>query len=166
MNRSFDVFLSHNSKDKLAVQQLAQALQGRGLKVWLDEEQLVPGRPWQEAVEEIIQTTRTAAVLVGKDGLGPWEIPEMRACLSQFVKRRLPVIPVLLPDAPTQPELPLFLQEFTWVDLRGELTDAGLDQLEWGITGVKPGQSLGSAEDRLRGHDHRFGHSNQQISDL
>ena len=139
MNGSFDVFLSHNSKDKPTVRQLAQALQARGLRVWLDEEQLVPGRPWQEALEQIIQTIHTAAVLVGKDGLGPWEIPEMRACLSEFVNRQLPVIPVLLPDAPVKPELPLFLRAFTWVDLRGGLTDDGLNRLEWGITGVKPG---------------------------
>lgn len=98
MSGAFDVFLSHNSKDKPTVRQLTQALQARGLQVWLDQEQLVPGLSWQESLEEIIQTTRTAAVLVG---LGPWEIPEMRACLSQFVKRRLPVIPVLLPHAPT-----------------------------------------------------------------
>jgi len=110
----------------------------------------VPGRPWHEGLEGIIQTARTAAVLVGKDGLGPWEIPEMQACLSEFVDRRLPVIPVLLPDAPTEPELPLFLQEFTWVDLRGGLTDDGLDRLEWGITGVKPGPSFGSTKGRSR----------------
>jgi len=140
MNESFHVFLSHNSKDKPTVRQLAQALQARGLKVWLDEEQLVPGRPWQEALEAVIQTIRTAAVLIGKDGLGPWEIPEMRACLSEFVNRHLPVIPVLLPGTSVKPELPLFLRAFTWVDLRGGLTNDGLDRLEWGITGVKPGK--------------------------
>ncbi|MFO1432820.1 MAG: SUMF1/EgtB/PvdO family nonheme iron enzyme [Candidatus Competibacteraceae bacterium] len=139
MKDLFDVFLSHNNKDKLTVRQLAEALQQRGLKVWLDEWELVPRRPWQEALEEIIQTTRSAAVLVGKDGLGPWEIPEMRGCLSEFVSRKLPVIPVLLPDAPSQPRLPLLLQGFTWVDLRaGGLSEANLDRLEWGITGLKP----------------------------
>ncbi len=143
LDRPFDVFLSHNSKDKPAVRQLTEALEARGLKVWLDEQQLVPGRPWQKELEEIIETARTAAVLVGRDSLGPWETEEMRACLSQFVKRHLPVIPVLLPNATTQPQLPLFLQEFTWVDLRSGLTGENLDRLEWGITGVKPGQSTG-----------------------
>lgn len=137
---TFNVFFSHNSKDKPAVRQIAEMLKQRGLKVWLDEWELIPGRPWQEALEEIIQTTRTAAVLVGKDGLGPWEIPEMYGCLSEFVNRKLPVIPVLLPNASKQPDLPLFLKQFTWVDLRSGLTKDGLDQLEWGITGVKPGQ--------------------------
>ena len=82
---TFDVFLSHNSLDKPTVRQLAEALKDRGLAVWLDEWELIPGRPWQEALEEIIRTTKSAAVLVGKDGLGPWEEPETRACLNEFV---------------------------------------------------------------------------------
>jgi tetratricopeptide (TPR) repeat protein len=133
-----DVFLSHNSKNKPVVIKLANELKKRGLKVWLDEWELIPGRPWQEALEEIIQTTRTAAVLVGKDGMGPWEKPEMRASLSEFVDRKLPVIPVLLPEAPKKPQLPLFLRLFTWVDLRKGLTKEGLDRLEWGIRGKRP----------------------------
>lgn len=148
--KPFDVFLSHNSKDKPAVRQLAEILKTRGLTVWLDEWELVPGRPWQEALEEIIQTANSAAVLVGKDGLGPWEIPEMRGCLSEFVKRRIPVIPVLLPNAPQQPVLPLFLTQFTWVDLRGGLTDVGIDRLQWGITGSKPNLQQSTAEKIFR----------------
>lgn len=134
----FDVFLSHNSQDKPPVMELAAALRERGLRVWLDEWELVPGRPWQEAIEEAITSVRSAAVLVGSDGLGPWEEPEMRACLDQCVKRKMPVIPVLLPGAPEQPKLPLFLTQFTWVDLRVGFTEPGLRRLEWGITGLKP----------------------------
>jgi len=134
----FDVFLSHNSADKPTVRALAKALKQRELRVWLDEWELVPGRPWQEGLEKIIGSVRSAAVLVGSDGLGPWEEPEMRTCLTQFVKRRSPVIPVLMPGAPKEPALPLFLAELTWVDLRGGLTDEGLDRLQWGITGKKP----------------------------
>lgn len=138
MADSFDVFLSHNSKDKPAVRELAETLRDRGLKVWLDEWELAPGRPWQEALENIIRTTRSAAVLVGKDGLGPWQNAEMRALLSEFVNRRLPVIPVLLPNAAKKPRLPLFLRRFTWVDFRPGLSEDALDRLHWGITGKKP----------------------------
>ncbi len=141
MPAGFDVFLSHNSKDKPAVRELAEALRDRGLKVWLDEWELTPGRRWQEALEKTIRTVRCAAVLVGKAGFGPWESPEMRACLAESVRRELPVIPVLLPDVPQEAELPLFLQDFSWVDLREGMTEAGLDRLEWGITGEKPHRS-------------------------
>jgi hypothetical protein len=135
---AFDVFLSHNSKDDDVVRELGSALRARQLRVWLDEWELVPGRPWQEAVEQAIATTRSAAVLVGVAGLGPWEVSEMRACLELCVERHMPVIPVLLPGAPVKPTLPLFLRRFTWVDLREGLSEAGLDRLQWGITGIKP----------------------------
>jgi hypothetical protein len=136
--RIFDVFFSHSGKDKAIVRELAEAIRARGLEVWLDEWELVPGRPWQEAIEDAIQTARTAAVLVGPEGMGPWEIPEMRACLEQAVRRSMPVIPVLLPGVTTSPTLPPFLERFTWVDLREGLDRAGLDRVQWGITGVKP----------------------------
>jgi hypothetical protein len=134
----FDVFLSHNSADKAIVIELATILKDRKLRVWLDAWELVPGRPWQQALEEVITTVGSAAVLVGRDGLGPWEEPEMRACLDQCVHRKMPVIPVLLPGASATPQLPLFLRQVTWVDLRDGLQEARVDRLEWGITGVKP----------------------------
>jgi tetratricopeptide (TPR) repeat protein len=136
---TFDVFLSHNSRDKPAVIRIAEALRDRrGLKVWLDVWELPPGRPWQEALETILRTVRSAAILVGQDGLGPWEIPEMRAALNEMVRRQMPVIPVLLPGAPRSPELPFFLAQNTWVDLRDGLSEEGLDRLQWGITGRRP----------------------------
>jgi hypothetical protein len=137
----FDTFLSHNSEDKPVVRELAEKLVERGLKPWLDEWELVPGRRWQDELEQIIQTTKTAVVMFGPAGLGPWEDSEMQACLDEFVQRKLPVIPVLLPGAHAEPELPLFLRPFTWVDLRGGLNNDGLDRLVWGITGEKPGSA-------------------------
>lgn len=134
----FDVFLSHNSKDKPAVRELAQALKADGLKVWYDEWELVPGRPIQEALEAAMLRCRSAAVLVGADGFGPWEVPEMRGFLALAVERALPVIPVLLPGAPAKPVLPLFLKQFLWVDLRQGVAGENYDRMRWGITGVRP----------------------------
>jgi len=134
----FDVFLSHNSKDKPAVIALARRLEANGVKVWLDAWELRPGHPWQEALEQIIKTTRSAVVVFGPAGIGPWEDMEMRACLDGFVKRRQPVIPVLLPGCPKTPVLPLLLEQFTWVDCREGREDDGFYRLIWGITGKKP----------------------------
>ena len=41
------VFLSHNSRDKPAVEELAYALLDHGIRPWLDKWNLIPGRPWQ-----------------------------------------------------------------------------------------------------------------------
>ncbi len=100
----FDVFLSYNNKDKPIVRQTAAELRARGITPWLDEEVLLPGDRWQDEIETIVRTCRTAAVLYGPSGIGPWQEPEMRGCLKEFVRRRLHVIPVLLPGAPTPGE--------------------------------------------------------------
>ncbi len=146
---AFDVFLSHNSKDKPAVRELAQALDRNGIRVWLDEDQLIPGRPWQKLLEAGIEQSATGAVLVGRDGLGPWEDEEMQALLRHAAAKGKPVIPVLLPGAPAEPGLPLFLANRKWVDLRDGFTDRGIAALVWGITGerdkARPGDAEGAA---------------------
>ncbi|HBL27214.1 MAG TPA: hypothetical protein DD490_10300 [Acidobacteria bacterium] len=137
MPDGFDVFLSHSSQDKPAVEEIARHLRGRGLRVWLDKDELRPGLPWQEGLEEGVRASRSVAVFVGADGMGAWQTPEMRAFLARSKKEEIPVIPVLLPGCPDSPQLALFLEAMTWVDLRPGLTDDGLDRLVWGITGRK-----------------------------
>jgi len=134
---TFDVFLSYNSKDKAGARKLFAALQQRRLRPWLAEEDQTPDQPWQADLEALISTVRTVAVLVGRNGIGPWQEMEMRAVLAEAVRRKIPVIPVLLRGAPRQPQLPLFLQGFPWVDLR-RFTEKGMDRLVWAITGERP----------------------------
>lgn len=114
----FDVFLCHNSQDKPAIRSINNEMKAVGIQTWLDEEQLPPGEPWQPQLEKVIGSIRSACVFVGSSGLGPWQRNEVRAFLNEFDSENLPVIPVLLPDAGAAPELPIFLRQRTWVDLR------------------------------------------------
>jgi tetratricopeptide (TPR) repeat protein len=133
----FDVFLCHNSRDKLAVEKIARALQERGLRPWLDVWELRPGLPWQRTLEAQIERIGAAAVFVGTEGRGPWQELEIEAFLRQFVKRGCPVIPVVLRECREVPKLPVFVEGMTWVDFRVESPDP-LERLVWGITGKKP----------------------------
>ena len=136
---NFDVFLSHNSKDKATVRKLKKKLEDdNSLSCWLDEDELPPGVPWQPVLEKGIRDSKSVAVLVGNDGEGPWQAEETMAALELAVREQLPVIPVLLPSAPSQPDLPMFLANRGWVDLRGGLKKDDVDKLVWGITGSKP----------------------------
>ncbi|WP_299160867.1 toll/interleukin-1 receptor domain-containing protein [Accumulibacter sp.] len=136
---SFDVFLSHNSRDKPAVRLLAVALRRYDLKVWLDEEQLCPGQNWQPLIADAVRRCRSFVALVGEDGLGPWGKEEVELALSLRVGDCRPLIPVLLPEAPRKdPAIPDFMNLRTWVDLRPGLNEDNLDRLVWGITGRKP----------------------------
>lgn len=132
--RDFDVFLCHNSEDKLEVKEIGEKLKELGLLPWLDEWELRPGLPWQESLEKEIERIKSAAVFVGKNGIGPWQQQELNAFLREFVNRGCPVIPVLLPEAPKEPKLPIFLKGMTWVDFRKNERDS-IERLIWGITG-------------------------------
>ena len=96
----FDVFLSHNGSDKDAVLEIARRLRDVGIAPFLDIWHLVPGEPWQEALEAAFERSRSCAVFLGPTGFGPWENEEMRVALSRRVRDdEYRVIPVLLPGA-------------------------------------------------------------------
>ncbi len=136
-NHEFDVFLCHNSEDKPMVKEIGKLLRQQGILPWLDEWNLRPGLPWQDALEQEIPNIKCAAVFVGKNGIGPWQKAELSAFLREFINRGCPVIPTLLSDAPSTPELPVFLKAMTWVDFRTADPDP-MERLVWGITGQSP----------------------------
>jgi hypothetical protein len=86
----FDVFLCHHSIDKPVVKQIGEQLKEQGILPWLDEWELRPGLPWQQALERQIENIKTVAVFVGKDGIGPWQHQELDAFLREFVRRECP----------------------------------------------------------------------------
>lgn len=134
--RDFDVFLCHNSEDKTEVMEIGNKLKEYGILPWLDEWELQPGLPWQDELEKVLEQIKSAAVFIGKDGIGPWQQHELSAFLREFVDRKCPVIPVLLPNAPKKPKLPIFLKGMTWSDFRKDKPNP-LEQLIWGITGER-----------------------------
>jgi WD40 repeat protein len=148
---SFHVFLSHSSTDKSAVEELARRLAKEGIQAWLDKWHLIPGEPWQPAIEKALAESETCAVFVGPTGIGPWQNEEMRAAIDQRVResnRHFRVIPVLLPGAERaeRSSVPGFLAATTWVEFRQSLDDKdAFHRLLSGIRGVEPGPGLGQA---------------------
>ena len=143
----YDVFLCYNSQDNEAVKEVGNQLRAQGLKPWLDEWELRPGRRWQPALERQIQSIRSAAVFIGESGIGPWQDMEQEAFLREFVKRLCPVIPVILSDCKETPQLPFYLSGLVWVDFRRREPNP-LKQLIWGITGYR--EFVGSTLTTLR----------------
>jgi hypothetical protein len=139
----FDVFLSYNSGDRQAVSEIAIELKKRGIRPWLDTWELKPGTRWIVALQEQIGNVGAAAVFVGPSGLGPWQDIEQQQILNECVRRRAPVIPVILAGCSQEPELPPFLRLFTWVDFRSRASNP-MDRLVWGITGVRETRTQGN----------------------
>ncbi|MEQ9670503.1 toll/interleukin-1 receptor domain-containing protein [Coleofasciculus sp. G2-EDA-02] len=136
----FDVFMAHNSKDKPQVLEIAEQLKQRGLKPWVDIEQIPPGESFQKVIQQAIPNVKSAAIFFGLVGTGNWQEEEISVIISQSRNANIPVIPVLLPGVNKVPDDLLFLSQRNWVDFVSSLDDIkALDLLEWGITRKKPG---------------------------
>ena len=131
----FDVFLAHNSKHKKFVRLLTGRLKADGLRPWLDEEQIIPGRSFQDAIQEALPKCRSAAVVLGPGGVGRWQTAELRALVTQSVEKGTPVIPVLLPGLGEIPRNLSFLRQFRFVRFCEIDDEEAYRLLYWGITG-------------------------------
>ncbi|MFZ4629884.1 MAG: SUMF1/EgtB/PvdO family nonheme iron enzyme, partial [Blastocatellia bacterium] len=152
MSCLFDVFLSHNSKDKEFVRTIAGLLRKQGLNPWLDEEQLVAGKPWQPELIEGLNASKTCAVFIGLHNMGNWETEEVSAALIKAAdSKEYRLIPVILPgieDPFSDNRLSLFLKTRTWVDCRPGLEDQWvlhtlISAIKGDPSGPKPQQTNG-----------------------
>jgi tetratricopeptide (TPR) repeat protein len=121
------LFLSHASADVQTAHELKRLLlaspdaRAAGLKVFLDRDDLTPGRGWRNEIEQVITARSTAfAVIVGIRGLGNWVEREVDAALARATRdKTYPFIPVFhdatamslsLQDASTS--LPPFARQY------------------------------------------------------
>lgn len=135
--RKFDVFLCYERKDRLAVVEIGEQLRQYGLNPWIDVWELQPGAIWQFSLEQQIEEIGAVAVFVGEGFSSPWQNEEVYSFLQEFIRRKRPIIPVILPNVSSLPAFPIFLRNRHWVDLRLLQPDA-MRQLVWGITGTRP----------------------------
>ena len=157
MTRRFDVFLSHSSVDTLWVQRLAADLGRYEVSVWSAETQAGPsgkpnggpdGKPDGQArsgpdpLEQGLDTCGAMVLVVSPESLASGWVEETHAralALAQRKDAALHLIPVLLHAV----ELPAFLAQRSWVDLRDPRQYAdGVWHVVWGITGEKPAHVL------------------------
>ncbi|MCC6784398.1 MAG: toll/interleukin-1 receptor domain-containing protein, partial [Planctomycetes bacterium] len=93
-----EVFLSYRSGDRVVAERIAQALRGKGLRVFFDQWWLTPGRDWRAALEQAMARCSAFAVLLGPRGLGPWQQREVSLALLRVDRgEALPIVPIRLP---------------------------------------------------------------------
>jgi hypothetical protein len=132
----YDLFVSYSSKDQPLVERLARQLQQEGVKPWLDRWELGLGRVWQVELEDALRACPASIVCLGESRLGPWQSEEVRALLDQAANdpHRL-IVPVWLPEARDDIEVPLFLRGRQAIDLRS-IWDAGVKRIAATIRGA------------------------------
>src|ERR1700722_754743 len=130
-----DLFLSHSSKDKSVVRELAGAVEsalygGQQLTVWVDEAEIRAGESIPRKVNEGLEKSRFIAVVMTPayfQSISGWTDAEWHAVLhTDPDNRRARLIPLLVADCPF---IPFLLRHLKAIDLRADRFAEGLRQL-------------------------------------
>ena len=111
---SYDVFLSHSSKDKAVVRKLAQRLKDDGLRVWFDEWIIKPGDMIGKKIDEGLESSRVLLLCMSKHFFAS-EWSSMESGSFRFrdpTNKEGRFIPLRLDKT----EIPLSLRQFAYVE--------------------------------------------------
>jgi TIR domain len=108
------IFLAHSSKDKHFVRRLANALQGRGFRVWLDTGELQVGDSLFEKIGDAIRDMEFLGVVLSPNSAkSSWVQREVEVALQhEIASNRTKVLPILYKSC----TVPAFLQSRLWAD--------------------------------------------------
>lgn len=131
---TFDVFMAHNNDDKPQVRAICHGLRRRGLKPWLDEDQILAGQSFMKIIQAAVPCVRAATVCVGKGGLGNWQEEEVELLFDMCKQANKPLFLTLLPGVEEIPNELGFLKQKHWVSFRAGIHKA-LHEIESGVRG-------------------------------
>lgn len=119
-------FMSYSREDAVHQKRIITVLRQRGLNVWVDTENLIPGSPaWEREIERAIRSATGIIVLLSPDSNNSEWVRREISFAEQNEKRIFPV----LVRGDEDDSIPLRLSSHQRVDLRRNFND-GLDQLE------------------------------------
>jgi TIR domain len=93
--KQWDAFISHASEDKDVVVDLAEALRGAGLKIWLDQQELRLGDSLREKIDEGLADSRFGIVVLSPSFLAKqWPKRELNGLMAVEESGRKVILPV------------------------------------------------------------------------
>lgn len=108
------VFLSHSHEDKAFVRRLAEDLRREGIRVWLDEAELLPGDSLLDRIESAIEEMQYLAVVLSPSSVASnWVKKELRMAQTQeLAEHQIRVLPIVASPC----VVPLSLRDTVWAD--------------------------------------------------
>jgi hypothetical protein len=120
--RKPDLFLSHSSRDKDLVRQLAEDLSFLQVDTWLDEWELQPGDSLHDVISGAMEKSGYVAVILGYNYADSrWAREELKQALARERRQGQGVV---LPFLFGANEIPAFLEDKVYVDFRSNYYEA------------------------------------------
>lgn len=141
------LFISHSSKDKDFVRQLAKDLADVGFSIWSDEWESSVGDSFAVSISNAIKDADFLLVVMSPDYFSSgWATQEWQvAMLEEMEERRIKIIPLMYRSC----EAPKLLRDKLWIDFRNSQNYT--NSLNVLITGLGRLQDTGSTPKRTGG---------------
>src|ERR687895_41052 len=107
----YDVFLSHSSKDKAVVRDIAERLRADGLRVWLDDWEIRAGDNIPSKIEEGLERSRVLVLCMSANAFGS-DWAQLESHTFRFrdpLNKERRFIPLRLDETPIKGSLAQFL---------------------------------------------------------
>jgi len=123
-------FLSYTSQDFALTQALKEALQrlDRDAQIFFAPESMRAGGFWQQQLAEEIVASTAFVLLVGENGVGPWQVMEYCEALDRRAKEANYPIILILSAKRAAPGLP-FVRQLHWVVTEDPASEATVGKL-------------------------------------
>ena len=119
------VFMSYSRRDDAVMRRIVIFLRNQGIKVWVDNEKLIPGTPiWEEEIEKAIKNAPAIVVVLSPDSKNSEWVRREISLADQYRKRVFPVL--VRGDEEASLSLRLIGRQF--VDIRKD-EEAGLNSV-------------------------------------
>jgi formylglycine-generating enzyme required for sulfatase activity len=130
------VFISYSRKDTETAERLREILNELEFETYLDKHDILPGEPWQERLNRLIEAADAVVFLISPDSVSSpvcsWEVNE-----SERLAKR--ILSVVIRDAPAD-AIPQRLKRLNYIFMRNSAEEAGgvaklrealLTDIEW-----------------------------------
>ena len=126
------VFLSYARRDQEFADHLVRALEGRGVNVWVDRQDIPGGAAWEAAIGEAVSVSSAVLVVLSPASVASEYVPKE---LSLAEKYDRPIVPILYEsweasaDAAAVKRVEFQLAGLQYVDFAGQPFEQGLTAL-------------------------------------
>ena len=103
------IFISHATADDTFVNKLAEELQIRGIRAWVDHIDMPAGTRWVKQLEVALHESTVLLLILSKSSV---QSSHVESEWHSFFDMKRPIIPLRIDDC----ELPLFLRTFHQID--------------------------------------------------
>ncbi|HSK73578.1 MAG TPA: toll/interleukin-1 receptor domain-containing protein [Pyrinomonadaceae bacterium] len=127
---SYDVFISHSSKDKETAEAVCHFLEQNKIRCWMAPRDILPGKKWANEISEAISNCQLMLLVFSSNANNSDDI-ERELHLASVAK--IPIIPLRIEDVPMSGTLKYYLGTPHWLDAVTPPFEQHLHKLTKGI---------------------------------